>query len=412
MYEQVVDPVSGVVLGYRVVDAAGNVRFVPTVAGATDAASAPPQPPPVPAMTAMAGMGPWGPTEYVDAARAQRAARQAAREAAAAEPLPTAPQQVPPGFGSGEPPRPTYADGRLHPAWGGQPYQFPQSSGAADRSRRMQTNTGSLKIGSGYMGGSSSGGSGGGNDLYWSLRNKLLGAMTGGSGYGSSGSSYEPLKPEPTYNEKVRGWAGQRNYKAETLNDLIYANPGFVLDDLTPQYADSSTFGRQMLDDLPVADLTMLTYGAKNGWRGAPWLTKRATKFQDRHVNEYGYPTKNLPSGLKTNPGQFTNSLANMYEKAATTANWFDRDKLLANLQRPGKNSALGALFNRKADPSTALGYYRGYLGSIFDTTMDPEMAQSAMGYANDLISQWGSTALRKKNPVPINRWVGRRLDF
>lgn len=346
----------------------------------------------------------------------------------------SAPPTPPADFGSGETPHPAYRNGQLHPAWGGAPlvpggtYRGPQGSSGGYQ-QQVSTPSGATAGPFGthpaygpsqhsYGGDSSSGGGGGlAKSLIGQMRSnvesKLSGMFGGGSSsyssssYPSSGSSYTPYVQETP---KMRGFA---RHVDPTQALGLYTQPQMLmpkvapgLDIASPKYGDTA--------DLPMAELALLQGGKK-----------LAAPSRD--------PYGNLTS-KDHSLSDFTNSLANMYDRVINREKWFDYGDLTKNLMTAPKNSALGAQFlgnkpqavpgapvsaaarqaSRGVPASAQISSFLNATDAIFGATMDPNAAAIKQDYASALADQFASRFLNRpvKRMPSAARWAGSRLFY
>ncbi len=305
-------------------------------------------------------------------------------------------------------------------------------------------------------GGDSSGGGGGGS-LAAKIRANVMGNLYGmkiaggtgdypPSGYpppASSGKAPKPPKPvdPPTYYDpRETGFSNRNHYDNESLYDMIYTQPQTVIPDAV-KGINLGGPGYDQLTGLPVGNLAMITGAAKKNWRGAPWDTQDALDWTEKNTNEYGYledprleqwkkkhtneygsltrevpdrmDTPTLPDKYKTNPSDYANTLASIYDQLANTSKELNRDQLWNDLTHPAKGSQMDLLFSdgtkdNPSNPSTQMGYANSYLGAIADATMNPWWTNATMSYGSQVIDEWGNKALRGHGP-DLNTYLRRQ---
>lgn len=327
---------------------------------------------------------------------------------------------VPASFGSsssGSETPPPYANGQMHPAFGGQPRQpggsWAQQGGGYDNRQQVRVPGGSsagpfetsaspLPQANAYGGSADRGGGGGGGTtpMYDKLRAKGMAMGNKLKGYGSSGGSAsyggdtaayrrqqrEYRQQQRAYEDgtylydqyKMRGFSKKMNpQQAESL----YYRPSSILPKAAPGL-DPSGLRYQQIKGLPAAQLSMLAYGRKGK--------------------------------AKEGPSQFVNNLAKFYGDVASRGDLPDYDQMVRALNTARAKSPLGAQF--KDQPiGFAADTYESFVNAIVGSSgLDPSVARARAEQASDLIDQYGSRYLRRpvKKAPPINRWVGQRMTW
>jgi hypothetical protein len=332
-------------------------------------------------------------------------------------PAPKASQFSPASFGAGTASVPTYRDGSTHPAFGGAP-RVPggqwasQSSGGSNQEQvhvpggasagpfntsaapapRQQAQGGGTFFNKDGL----SGKGGGTSPLYDKFRakgdamaGKVRSMGTGGtssSSYNYPSSNYKPYEPETP---KMKGFA--RKFEPEQALGL-YSRPSMMMPRIAPGFMpENPRYGD--IESLPMTELTMLTGGKK---LSAP------------KVDEYG----NLTAKDRS-LSDFTNALADTYDRTINGEEWFDYDQMAHNLMNMRNKSALGAGFKKMPAGSQA-STLLNLTGAMFGTTLDPSSAATRQDRASALANQLASKYLtrKSKNTPNLAKAVSRDLFY
>ncbi len=325
------------------------------------------------------------------------------------------------GYDDSYVPHPQYADGQLHPAWGGSPRvaggPYAVDDGFDDRQQMNVpggASAGPFEIssapppesrmygGGSFSGGGSGGGGGNSSAMYQNLRAKGdamaakvrgMGSSvgSGSSGYSSGSTTTSTSAPKPP---KMHGQYAHGMDPAQAAG--LSLRPTAMLPDVFPGLGPDSPAYAQ-LAGLPAAQLAMLS----NGYKGKP---------------------SDLP-----------NALGKVYQKAGSTGALPSTGTLLKNL-RTGKG--VDAMFEgQKAGPGDYESYSNpGYVygaeplplgeaatafGGLLDASLVnlPTLTQSAYGsqpggYGSYLTDRWASKALKKPagKGTMVNTYVTKRL--
>lgn len=162
--------------------------------------------------------------------------------------------------------------------------------------------------------------------------------------------------------EDVPGWAGKQGYTGLGIGELRY-NPSMVLPDVLGKRGATGPVG-QMMQDLPYDpyNIYMLTAGSEK---------------------------KSLDSG---NAG-FANWLGKDFYPDMAQGQMFDFGELVHNLEKPGKNSALGAMVEQ-AGPAGQANLFQTFLYDAANATMGPEVAAALIGQGQDQAMLAGNRGL------------------
>lgn len=212
----------------------------------------------------------------------------------------------------------------------------------------------------GYSAGSSGGGGGGGSSLYWQMRDKLVGNLTGGSsGYSSSGSYQYPDPTTP--------WAPYASYDPnQTRHGVnatqavgLYYQPQMMLPKAAPGMSPlGAAYG--LASQLPATQLAFLSSGGKKSWGGTP--LDLAGSLNHLYA---GVDAGKLPS----------------------------QQSMLHNLANPANGSGLDLLF--KGQPvATQATNYLPLIQAVAQTTMPDLTAGATTAYASWLLNRIGSKHL------------------
>lgn len=303
------------------------------------------------------------------------------------------------GYADG-PTVPRYANGAMHPFFGG---QMPQPGGGfADGydNRQQVTSTSGATAGpfevsaarapreSTYGSGGGGGGGGGGGiarDLYWQFAGKLKDKLMGG-GSSYSGGSYKPYKPYTA--PKFKDYPGPEDPRVQRRIANIYPrtrgpyvgdwtgkNAEGLYDNPTPMLLQvagpgyTRTPGYEVLGGMDWTNLALLSGAGIKGWAGGmgPFVEQKA--FDDYYkkmgkvykAREQFY--KRIGQGATPNraPGSteginftkfykhrirkddslsdFGNTLGRLYDQYALGGRFLDTRQLLANLMDPAKGT-------------------------------------------------------------------------
>jgi hypothetical protein len=223
-----------------------------------------------------------------------------------------------------------------------------------------------------YGGGGSGSGGGGGavRGLISAWRSKLTSSLYPGSGSSSSGYSAYPEPPQSTMRGAAKGMNPDQAYGLYYRPSMMLPRVAPGLDPASPNYADIAS--------LPATQLANLTKGARGG----------------------------------DSLSHFTNSLASVYDRVANREQWFDQDKMAANLTYPNSRSALGQQSQLPA--SQQADAFLANVGAIFNTTTDPATSAAMQAYASTLADKWGARALNKQpgRGRSLAEYAGKRLFY
>ena len=320
------------------------------------------------------------------------------------------------GFGNpaGDP-TPVYANGSVHPFFGG---SMPGSSGdgsGGGPARQMTVpstgatagpygTSGPTTSGGSFGGGSSggsSGGGGGGNDYYWNIRNNILGGMSGSSGSYPSDAEYRAAQNSADRAYKKDQNQMEREAQQRSMFYNLYSNPTFAL----PGVSQQGTPGYGSLSTMPASQLALLT----SGYSGKDTFTRR--------------------------PQQFENTLADLYRSIDNGSANFQYEPLMNNLFDAGKQSTLGRMFMeqkpnktvynndglyqrtnegawKNASASSQASTMMSMLNAIYGTTLSPKMASAYSANAQQAMDTFGQDNWDRKNPQSLLDYMGNYLGY
>jgi hypothetical protein len=221
-----------------------------------------------------------------------------------------------------------------------------------------------------YGGGGSGSGGGAVRGLISAWRSKLTSSLYPGSGSSSSGYSAYPEPPQPKMRGAAKGMNPDQAYGLYYRPSMMLPRVAPGLDPASPNYADIAS--------LPATQLANLTKGARGG----------------------------------DSLSHFTNSLSDVYDRVANREQWFDQDKMAANLTYPNSRSALGQQAQLPA--SQQADAFLANVGAIFNTTTDPATSAAMQAYASTLADKWGARALNKQpgHGRSLAEYAGKRLFY
>lgn len=311
-------------------------------------------------------------------------------------------------------PHPTYANGALHPAWGGEPLvpggQFAALDDGYDNRQQVRVpggaTAGPFEVSaapsgfsaggapSGSYGGSATGGGGGGDvrGLIGAWRDKLIGGMYPGS----SSSSYDSSSygSGGTHEERMRGPYARGMDPTQAAG--LTMRPTAMLPEVFP-HLGPETPAYQRLAALPAAQIAMLR------------------------------------NGYKDTTSSLVNQLGKTYQQAGA-GNLPSTKTMIGNLSSgKGINDLFAGEKAGKGDypSSTVPGYAYGQeplllgeasstVGGLLDAALINEPALTQAKYSGTmpgswgsyLIDKWGSKALQHKpgKGPQANQYVGRRI--
>lgn len=317
------------------------------------------------------------------------------------------------GFGNADgDPTPVYANGMVHPFFGGT-----MTAGEADGSGASRQMTvpetgatagpygvsGPSGGGGGYAGGSAGGG-GGGNDFYWNIRNNILG------NFGGSGGSY-PSDAEYRAAQNAADRAFKKDQKQATRESenqsqfySLYSTPTYAL----PSAINNDSIGTpgyNMMSSLPASQLALMT----SGYQGKDTYTKR--------------------------PETFKRTLADLYQDIDRGTTDFSYDSLMNNLFDASNQSTLGRMFMtqkpseavynkdglykrtnegawKNAPASSQAGTLMSMLNATYGTTLSPKMASAYSANAQQALDAYGENNWNRKNPQSILDYMGNYLGY
>lgn len=238
------------------------------------------------------------------------------------------------------------------------------SAGGWGAASAPSVSSGGGSSGGGYSPAASGGGGSGqsaASSLYWQMRDKLVGNLTGGSsGYSSSSGSYQ--YPDPT-----TPWAPYASYdpnqKRHGVNATqavgLYYQPQMMLPKAAPGMSPlGAAYG--LASQLPATQLAFLSSGGKKSWGGTP--LDLAGSLNHLYA---GVDAGKLPS----------------------------QQSMLHNLANPANGSGLDLLF--KGQPvATQATNYLPLIQAVAQTTMPDLTAGATTAYASWLLNRIGSKHL------------------
>ncbi len=339
----------------------------------------------------------------------------------------------PANFGGGTVPHPAYANGQVHPAWGGQPLQpggYYRGPSPADGGRGQQqiyangaaagpfdTHAPQAPGGHSYGGSSSGGGGGGGgSSLYQAWRSKLTSKLYPGSGsgyqdYGSHSGSYKTPKIDKPVVPKMRGPYAKGMDPEQAMS--LYDDPTAMIPRVSNGRVSQTGQFYNDLEELPATQYALLSTSKK---RSEPWFQG----MTESQLNGHRQPNQ---------PRQFVNALGSVYD-AAAGGELPDTNELLTQLANTKNRSALGQMMMPRGYRPTAIDRYRNNGQAVYrkgdpiyntppveDATgtfqqlsdaigyqHTPEVAQAQSEFTRRLADQWASRQLnrdpRRMHPI------------
>lgn len=172
-------------------------------------------------------------------------------------------------------------------------------------------------------------------------------------------------------------------YAPGALNDTIYDNPWYILQDVFKGMSTSSP-GYQYLRDFGADPLSI--YNIMTGGSGT----------------------------IDGGAGDFTNFMAELYRNLGTPGGQgFDTRELLSNIFNAGENSSLGNILNA-GDMNTQIRTLFNLLRDVASVGMNPLAAsgyQSAVARAGD---QYGNAMLKSsaENTMGPSEWIAQNMPW
>lgn len=323
------------------------------------------------------------------------------------------------GFGNADgDPTPVYANGMVHPFFGGSMTAGEASGGGASRQMTVPETgatagpygvSGPSTSGGGYSGGSAGGsaggGGGGGNSYYWNIRNNILGNM-GGSSSGSYPSDAEYRAAQNAADRAYKKDQKQAEQQSQNQSQFysLYSNPTYAL----PSAINNDSIGTpgyNTLSSMPVSQLALMT----SGYQGKDTYTKR--------------------------PESFKRTLADLYQDLDRGNTNFTYNSLMGNLFDASNQSTLGRMFMTQKPSETVYnkdGLYKrtnegawknapaasqsstlmSMLNAAYGTTLSPKMASAYSANASQALDAYGENNWDRKNPQSVLDYMRNYLGY
>ncbi len=328
-----------------------------------------------------------------------------------------------------EPDPPRYANNAVHPFFGGDPLTpggpFAAQDDGYDNRQQVTATSGQTAgpfavraadpVRPSYDGGGSSGGGGGGgSDLYWAMRNKLTGKLTG-----SSGSSYEPYRAprpyrgpdDPRVARKVEKLQLTEQQKASTYGQPTQMLPGINLESPVADY----------LQGLPMTDLTLIAGAGKKNWAGG--IDPTADIYSDYYKKLNGRLKRGKPGidflpfykkALRKDKSteQFNALLKDTYANLVNGQRW-DTDALMQNLTNPAKGTFLHQQQKKTPFSQSSEQFLQSYGAILGSGGYDQDQQNALAMIAQDAITRYGQQ-YGQRNPrraPSLNQYVGQQLQ-
>lgn len=220
------------------------------------------------------------------------------------------------------------------------------------------------------------------------------GSYGGSSSYGSSGQG----RQNADFRQAERQYTDYQNALA------MQQNPIWGLRDYLGNQDDYEGPAYDLFNSMPLQGLQYLLNAKDN-----------ASKFQD--------------------PGKYQKQLQQMYKEIGTSNDEWNYDQLMKSLWSGGKKSVMTSLFQTPGQPEAQYDSSGGYtgmktpkpswanpaqqmasmnmlLGSVYNTTMDPNSAATWSAYADRQMADWANKQYRRNpnNYGDIRKYMKRRV--
>ena len=350
------------------------------------------------------------------------------------------------GYDGGGTAPPMYANGTLHPYFGGQ-MPVPggmaamQDDGYDDRIQVTSTSGatagpygvraapapsqnamgGSAVMENAYRSGTGGGGGGIAKDLYWQMANKIK-AKFGGGDSGSYGGDYAYPKPE-----KIKPYLGPDDprtaKKVDKLNDARDSQSAFYTH---PEYAIpkgvnlDSPMGQRMMG-LQGAQLALMAGAGIKGWKGgidptekiySSYYQKLGKKLEagKQGIDFFPYYKKALAKDKSID--QYRGMLQGIYN-GVSKGQALDTEALFGNLSSPAKGTYLRKQFNNKLSGMSADTYLDSFSAIANSGEYGTLQAQALQTIAAQNVAKYGQrfAGQNPRRTPSMNRWVGNRMN-